>query len=472
MISALGDWPFYPVLFGFAYVIGIFTSTYFPAALLLRPLFVTAAGITSVQLLATLVARDRHMAAAIAGIAVALAATGISIPLLLLVAGAGGWQLAAFLMKRPRPSMRPGVRVTRTLNALSGAWVLVAVGFAVPDMLPAGYDVTPIVTAVTVDPDATIARPDVYVILLDAYARGDTLAQFGFDNEPFLGSLEERGFDVYPDSTSNYPWTMLTVPSMLQMEYVHDFSVPIPPKPPQQDRVVWEHTNHSAAVGNFRKLGYEIYSTAAHSAPTELKDVDHYLDDGSVNEFEGYLLQGASEIDVLLSLVDRNWLPEQHRSHVLSNFADLDQLAAEPHPRPRFVWAHIIGPHAPLVFHADGSLFPPPSCIPLACDLGAGDVPTLGLKDFVRRYTEEVAYLNTRVSRLVDEILGHDPASVIILLSDHGSRYDPADPDEEFHNLFAAYTPGHPRLYETVATPVNTFRLIFGAYFGANAPPI
>jgi len=425
-----------------------------------------------VQLVATLVARDRHIGAAIAGIAVALAATGISMLLLLLVVGGVGWQLTAFLMRRPRALMRPGVRVTRTLNVLSGAWVLVAVGFAVRGMLPVGYDVTPVVTAVTVDPDVTIGRPNVYVILLDAYARSDTLAQFGFDNEAFLGSLENRGFDVYRDSTSDYTMTILTVPSMLQMEYIHDFSVLIPPEPPEQDRVVWEHTNDSAAISNFRKLGYEVYSTAAHSAPAELRNVDQYLDHGYVNEFEGYLLQGASEVDVLLSIVDRNWLPEQHRSHVLSNFADLDQLAAQPQGRPRFVWAHIMSPHAPLVFHADGSLFPPPSCFPLACNLGAGDVPTLGLKEFVRRYTEEVAYLNTRVSRLVDGILAHDPGSVIVLLSDHGSRYDPADPDEEFHNFFAAYTPGHPRLYETVATPVNTFRLIFGAYFGANAPPI
>lgn len=460
------------MLFGFAYVIGVFTSTYFPAAWLLRPLLVTAAGIAFVQLAATVVARDRHVAAAIAGIAVALAATGISIPLLLFVAGGVGWQLAAFLMKKPRPSMRPGVRVTRTLNALSGVWVLVAVGFAMPDMLPAGYDVTPVVTAVTVDPNATIGRPDVYVILLDAYARSDTLAQFGFDNEAFLGSLEERGFDVYPDSVSNYALTTLSVPSILQMQYTHDFSVPISPTAPRQDRIVWENTNHSAAVSNFRKLGYEIYSIAAHSAPAELRDVDHYLDHGNVNEFEGYLLQGASEIDVLLSIVDRNWLPEQHRSHVLSNFADLDQLAAQPHARPRFVWAHIMSPHAPLVFHADGSLYPPPSCFPLACNLGAGDVPVLGLKEFVKRYTEQVAYLNSRVSRLVDEILAQDARSVIIILSDHGSRYDPADPDEEFHNLFAAYTPGHPDLYQGVATPVNVLRLIFGAYFDAQAPPI
>jgi hypothetical protein len=472
-LRGIADWPFYPVLLGAAYVIGVFASAYFPIAWLVRPLLVTVACIAALELVLTLIARDRHVAAAIAGVAIALAATGVSVPLIVVLIGVVGWQVAAVVARKPRPSLRPGRGVTRSLNVLSGVWLVVATGFAMPSFLAADHDVRAVVSAITVDPNATVARPDIYVILLDAYARSDTLAQFGFDDEAFLGSLEARGFDVYRDSVSNYPETILSVPSILQMQYTHDFSVPIPSGPPEQDRVVWENTNRSAAIGLFRQLGYEIYSTAAHSAPAELRDVDHYLDHGNVNEFEGYLLQGASEIDVVLSIVARNWLPEQHRSHVLSNFADLDQLAGQPNARPRFVWAHVMSPHAPLVFHADGSLYPPPSCFPFSCNLGAGDAPALGLTDFVKRYTEQVAYLNTRVSKVVDEILAHDAGSVILILSDHGSRYDPAADDaERFHNLFAAHTPGHPELYQGFATPVNALRLLFGAYFDAQAPPI
>lgn len=471
LIHALRDWPVYPVLLGAAYVIGLFASSYFPILYLSRPLLVTAVGITLMQLVLMAMARDRHIGAAATAMAVALAA-GIIIPLLFLPIWAGGRQLVAVLGQRRRPPLLPWGEATPVLNVFALAWLIVAGGFALPGLLPVDYDVTPVVSAVAVDPHATIARPDVYVILLDAYARGDTLTEFGFSNEAFLGALEERGFDVYRDSTSNYPMTILTVPSILQMEYIHDFSVLIPPKPPEQDRVVWEHTNRSAAVSLFRALGYDIYSTASHSAPTELRDVDRYLDHGYVNEFEGHLLQGASEIDVLMSLVARSWLSEQHRSHVLSNLADLDRLAREPSVKPRFVWAHIMSPHPPFVFRADGSLYPPPNCFPLACTLGAGDVPTLGMAEFVSRYTEQVAYLDTRVSALVDEILDRDARSVIVILSDHGSRYDPADPDEESHNLFAAYTPGHPRLFGDAPAPVNTLRLILGAYFAADAPPI
>ena len=53
------------------------------------------------------------------------------------------------------------------------------------------------------------------VILLDGYPRSDTLAQMGFDNEPFVGALEQRGFDHYPDAVSAFSYTHTTLLSML-----------------------------------------------------------------------------------------------------------------------------------------------------------------------------------------------------------------------------------------------------------------
>ena len=39
------------------------------------------------------------------------------------------------------------------------------------------------------------SHPDVYYVILDGYARADALAtHYGFDNEPFLSALRDRGF--------------------------------------------------------------------------------------------------------------------------------------------------------------------------------------------------------------------------------------------------------------------------------------
>ena len=46
-------------------------------------------------------------------------------------------------------------------------------------------------------PEAEPGLPDIYVVLLDAYPRADTLDNdFGYDNSPFLDGLRAEGFDV------------------------------------------------------------------------------------------------------------------------------------------------------------------------------------------------------------------------------------------------------------------------------------
>ena len=69
--------------------------------------------------------------------------------------------------------------------------------------------------------------PNVYLILLDAYS-GNTLLEkdFGFDNSEFYKKLRDRGFVVQEKSFSNYPNTELSMPSILNMNYL-DFLVEI-----------------------------------------------------------------------------------------------------------------------------------------------------------------------------------------------------------------------------------------------------
>ena len=49
-------------------------------------------------------------------------------------------------------------------------------------------------------------------MILDGYTRDDVLDEvYGFDNEPFLAGLEDRGFYVARDSYANYPATYLSL---------------------------------------------------------------------------------------------------------------------------------------------------------------------------------------------------------------------------------------------------------------------
>ena len=67
----------------------------------------------------------------------------------------------------------------------------------------------------------TSQKPDVYFLLLDAYSGDATLKNdFGYDNSEFYKQLEKRGFFVQRDSFSNYPNTELSMPSIMNMQYL------------------------------------------------------------------------------------------------------------------------------------------------------------------------------------------------------------------------------------------------------------
>ena len=67
----------------------------------------------------------------------------------------------------------------------------------------------------------SIQKPDVYFLLLDAYS-GDIILKndFGYDNSEFYEQLKERGFFIQKNSLSNYAFTELSMPSIMNMNYL------------------------------------------------------------------------------------------------------------------------------------------------------------------------------------------------------------------------------------------------------------
>jgi hypothetical protein len=63
--------------------------------------------------------------------------------------------------------------------------------------------------------------PDIYYIILDTYARQDTLqSYFKFDNSDFVNQLQAMGFYVARCSQSNYATTELSLASSLNLNYL------------------------------------------------------------------------------------------------------------------------------------------------------------------------------------------------------------------------------------------------------------
>ena len=307
--------------------------------------------------------------------------------------------------------------------------------------------------------------PDIYWIILDGYARGDVLSQvYHFDNAPFLDQLKGLGF-VVPDCTqSNYSWTALSLSSTLYMNYLETYNPHIQAPDERPDYLAYqEFIMHNPVREKLAGLGYKMVAFETDFPFTEVTDADIYIVGNAnplekmksgfeISQFEEMFMRttalrilGEAQGVYLKKVVSKVRTPnEVHYDRI--RFV-LDQLGTIPSlvPGRKFVFAHLVAPHAPYVFKPDGQY----------SDVGSPDIG----------YPDEIAYLNTRMIEIVKTILQQSKTPpVIIIQGDHGW-----DDKNRMANLNTYYLPGGggQRIYPSI-TPVNSFRVIFDQYFGGN----
>jgi hypothetical protein len=332
--------------------------------------------------------------------------------------------------------------------------------------------------------------PDIYYIILDAYAREDVLEElYGFDNSEFIESLESLGFNIADESHSNYTQTSLSLASTLNMDYVDSFISPL--NPGSKDLTPLGAAIQNNAVRQILEdLGYTTVAFGTGFSRTELPDADIYLalspdalksidTFGSVNMFEGMLIQTSATViaaDALQSLQDElqpdlEFPFREHRERILYAFDNVAELPETD--QPKFVFVHIVSPHPPFVFGPNGEEIRNTGAYTLKDGAFIGD-----RDDYVQAYLDQLQYLNQRTLTALQEIIATSERPVLILLqSDHGadaSSLPSDDPspltylDERLSILNAYYLPGCAveDLISPSITPVNSFRALFQACFG------
>ena len=322
--------------------------------------------------------------------------------------------------------------------------------------------------------DHTGPRPDVYFIIMDAFGRADVLRDlYNVDNGNFVESLRDRGFFVADSSRANYPQTIMSVTSTLNLEYLQnlgDFDPQSTDYKPLADMMA-----ENRVFDIFRELGYSIVAfdkTGSHY--TEAMEVDLMLAESDMfNEFQRILLLGTP---LRYSIATGAKGIEGQRRFVLSK---LDKLAEiDEVDSPKLVFAHIMSPHKPFVFGPDGEF--PGDEWGTRIDHGAADVDPAHRSKYIEGYAGQVTYISRYLIGVVDDLLetGSDQPPIIIIQGDHGPKSGlnrasstRSDLKEIFGILNAVYLPGldYSPLYPS-ASPVNTFRIVLNEYFDGNFP--
>ena len=365
--------------------------------------------------------------------------------------------------------------VTTALNGIAAILVALSLVQIVPHVLET-TTAAPVAEAPaasgSVAPVTSAAKPrDIYYIVLDRYGSQKAIGlDYKITDNDMYGWLADHGFTVAAQSHANYVKTALSLASTLRMDFIDDIAARMGKTSDDEGPI--DAVFQDPPVGRFLKdRGYRYVHIGSYFGPTrssQLADENDHV--GSVSDFATAMY----DYSVLPAIARRVGLEqaapirERHRANALYDFAALERVQDEP--GPKFVFAHLLMPHPPYVFKADGTFVP--------------DDTTEAT------YATQLAYTNARMKAVLEPLLALPEAErpIIIIQADEGP-YPPAyardtidydwstasadELETKYGILNAMYLPGLPAgktlPYPTISS-VNTFRLLFDDYFDANLP--
>jgi hypothetical protein len=296
--------------------------------------------------------------------------------------------------------------------------------------------------------------PDVYYIILDGNTNHDVLKEiYGYNNMGFVRYLRDKGFWIKEDSTSNYNMTSLSLASSLNMEYVNYLEDELG-KDSREEIYLHLMIADNRVAKEFKRHGYKYAIFSSGWGPTNYSAVaDINFQKVYLNEFSTLLLRKSM-------IGQFEFTRPVLRSRINYTFDKLGHISSGE--EPMFVFAHILIPHPPWLFGANGE------------NISGNEITLTGdewsEKD---KYTDQVKYAEKRIKSVIESLLNNNRSEIIIIQGDHGpSSTTLEDGDghylERLGILDAIFIPDQYenkiKPYEGM-TPVNTFRLITDGLF-------
>jgi hypothetical protein len=326
--------------------------------------------------------------------------------------------------------------------------------------------------------------PDIYFIILDEYAHLDTMKEwYDYDNSEFFDILEDKGFFIANESKTRAHITPQCLGQILNMEYLtagwywdedrsemrQIFSEEFGRVGGPWDDATFRKVGYNKVMYFLKAQGYQyivfgcqITRVRWHRYVEDTADLyfNYYIEWKTpwMSEFQDTLWQTTMLRPFYYHLVGSQYETAWQRQtlYMLEHLKELPEVAG-----PKFVFAHFMCPHEPFVFGPNGEYIDP--------------VNWRNYED-KQFYRDQYIFITKETEKLVDALLEKSEIPpIIILQSDHGMR--PSHPNieiggDEWHKILnAMYLPG--MNYSEISpaiSPVNTFRLIFSQYFGADYP--
>ena len=354
--------------------------------------------------------------------------------------------------------------VTYFLNMSGIALVLVAVSMAIInfDWITFGRDIsTKSNNSVNKNEDDRGSQgkikdiqPNVYFIIFDSYSSHKVLNKYyDWDDSGVVDALRAHGFIVNKNAYSNYPFTYLSVAATLNMQYIHEdqgFIDAISKK-----GYLSSHIKQNKVTERFKSEGYEISINGGF-----FQKINRAVNN-KASIFQDEFVDLVIQISIL-RILESKYILDRNRMDIINQIEYL-KFSNVP-KKPTFIFEHVLCPHFPQSFKADGSK-------PEFYDLYQGTYEK-------NNYIEQVRFIGAQIIEIIDSIILRDPKAVIIVQSDHGFGAPMGNHllnhtmppiefiDAQYGIISAIYTPPDFIIPERI-TPVNLFRYVFNNLFDA-----
>ncbi|MCH9029175.1 MAG: sulfatase-like hydrolase/transferase [Bacteroidetes bacterium] len=289
-------------------------------------------------------------------------------------------------------------------------------------------------------------KPDIYFIILDGYTGFSGLKKYwNFDNSELQKFLKKNGFFIAEKGKTIYNVTNYSIASTFNMAELNF----------EADNL-YAKSNYLSLANIIQKnivieylseIDYDFINLSFFDIRDKKKfyqDI-YFLKSGNIYQSRtiyGHLYEIQNEINADMAYIN------------LDIFKRLKTIRNVFNEKPKFIYAHIMMPHPPYYFDAEGN---------------KNNSKVANDSKNQMSYLEQLKYTNHLLTETLKSILNHNGnPPIIVVQGDHGFRHfkEKNKKDVEFSVLSCYYFPGkdYSLLTDSVKT-INTFRLIFNKYF-------
>lgn len=309
-------------------------------------------------------------------------------------------------------------------------------------------------------------KPNVYLLLFDEYAGLQSLKDsFNYDNSSFYEQLKKDSFQIF-NTFSNYSITAFSMSSLFQMNYLKNVE--------NATTVGWKETQHcmleiknAPVFYHFKKLGYDVKSFSLFEVLNNKslganqfllghkRVLTHKMFHNVVLKDVGFNFTKGKFASSFIQKLFLDDLPIYNSTAENKLLATLDNRTT-----PQFIYTHFLMPHYPFLYDSTGKKN--------TLNTIFKDRAWLVKEDYV----SYLKYCNKKMVEMEQKIIEKDSNAIIILLSDHGFRFEGLDNDKSEFNNFCALRNIPTNSISTPATlsNVNLFRYIFNTTYNQSIP--